>query len=125
MTATRGADSSGGLMATVSGILSEPIRVADLPVPPDIAAEIEVLCESHSRRRRDAARDYLKLRYLYAGHFVIATTGYPPGLQIHAIDLETAEETRAVYRRLHAQGRRDVISLYPTFWKDDGPAIVG
>ncbi|HKI34438.1 MAG TPA: hypothetical protein VKA46_21465 [Gemmataceae bacterium] len=106
-------------MAITSGVLSEPIRVADLPLPPDVAEEIEAICRSrpYTRSQRAAVRDDLKLSYLYAGHYVIATTG-SPGLQIHAIDLETADEVNDVYKRLCAQGHRDVISLYPTSWKD-------
>ncbi len=109
-------------MATISGVLSEPIRVANLPLPPDVAAEVEAICRSlpktYTRSERTAVRDDLKLRALYAGHRIIATTG-SPGLTIHAIDLETADEVRDVYRRLRARGHRDVSSLYPTSWSDD------
>jgi hypothetical protein len=108
-----------GPMATISGVLSEPIRVADLPLPPDVAEEVEAICRTYSRRYRAVVRDDIKLRYLYAGHRVIVTTAYPPGLQIHAIDLETADEVNEVYRHLHAQGHRNVTSLYLIPWDDD------
>ncbi|HKI34442.1 MAG TPA: hypothetical protein VKA46_21485 [Gemmataceae bacterium] len=115
-------------MATISGVLSEPIRVADLPLPPDVAAEVEAICRSHpktyTRSQRAAVRDDFILRALYAGHRIIATTG-SPGLTIHAIDLETADEVNDVYERLRAQGHRDVCSLYPTSWSDDVAIITG
>lgn len=81
------------------------------------------MCRSHARRYQAAVRDDLKLRYHFAGRHVIATTGHP-GLQIHAIDLVSADEVRNVYQRLRAQGHRDVTSLYPTLWKDDSATIV-
>jgi hypothetical protein len=107
-------------MATVPTILSEPIQVADLPLPPDVAREVEEILRSHpySRRERRIIKEDLIVRHHYAGHHVIVTTG-PRGLQIHAIDLETPEEVREAYQRLRDQGHRNVMSLYPTPWKSD------
>ncbi len=102
-------------MATLPTTLSEPILVANLPLPPDVAKEVEEICRSrpYTRRERAAVKEDLKLRYHYAGHFVIATAG-SLGLQIHAIDLEEPEQVHELKQRLSAQGHRHVLSLYPT-----------
>lgn len=102
-------------MATVSPILTEPIRVANLPLPPDLAAELE----QHWRACRYTASERLfleedvKLRYHYAGHMIEATADLP-GLLIHAIDLEDPDEVHELRECLRAQGYRYVVGLYPT-----------
>ncbi len=66
-------------MATVPTTLSEPIRVANLSLPPDLAA----LLDRHWRACRFTAHeramveDDFKLRYHYAGHFILATADPP------------------------------------------------
>jgi hypothetical protein len=101
-------------MATVPTTLSEPILVANLPLPQDLAAVLD----SHWRACRYSASERVlleedaKLRHHYAGHFVVATAG-PPGLQIHAIDLHDPDQIRQLTQRLHAQGYRHVEHLYP------------
>jgi len=62
-------------MATVPAVLSEPIVVANLPLPPEIAAAIEARCHVHRYNKRDrvTVMEDAKVRYHYAGHFLIAT----------------------------------------------------
>lgn len=106
-------------MATVSPILTEPIRVANLPLPPYLAA----MLDKHWRECRCTARerafleDDFKLRYHYAGHIIEATAD-PPGLLIHAIDLENPDEVHELEQRLRAQGYRHVFTLFPTPWAE-------
>ena len=101
-------------MATIPTTLSEPILVANLPLPPDLAAALD----SHWRACRFTAseraflEDDVKLRHHYAGHHVIATAG-PQRLQIHAIDLEDPEQIQDLKQRLRAQGYHHVEHLYP------------
>lgn len=112
-------------MATVSPILTEPIRAANLPLPPDIAAMLDKHWREcrYTARERAMLRDEFKLRFHYTGHFIVATTD-PPGLQIHAIDLENADEVHELHKRLHAQGHRHVHCLFPTRWNDPMDQIV-
>jgi hypothetical protein len=112
-------------MATTPGTLSEPIRVAHLPLPPDVAEEVDQHCRScrFSRRARAAAEEDCKLRHHYAGHFVVATAGRR-GLEIHAIDLEGPDEVNELTSRLLAQGHRHVLCLFPTPWDDPGVEIL-
>jgi hypothetical protein len=114
-----------GLMATIPTTLSDPIRVADLPLPQDVAQEVEEICRSrpYTRSERAAVEEDIKLRHHYAGHFLIATAG-PQGLQIHAIDLDNPEDVKEIYDRLRSQGHRHVLSLYPAPWKDPDGTIV-
>jgi hypothetical protein len=111
-------------MATTPCTLTEPIRVADLPLPPEVAASLD----KHSRTCGFTARecamveDDFKLRYHYAGHFIMATAG-PSGLLIHAIDLENPDEVRELSDRLNAQGHRHVLCLFPTPWDDPVPIV--
>ena len=102
-------------MATTPSTLSEPIRVANLPLPPDLAAQLDSHWRScrFSRSERAFLEDDVKLRHHYAGHYVIATAG-PRGLEIHAIDLEDPDEINELHKRLSAKGYRHVLSLYPT-----------
>jgi hypothetical protein len=113
------------LMATTPASLPEPLLVANLPLPPDIAEEVAGICRQrrYTRHERAAVEEDLKLRHHYAGHFVIATAG-PHGLQIHAIDLEDPDEVHELKKRLGAQGHRHILSLYPTSWKDPDVTIV-
>lgn len=106
-------------MATVPTTLTEPIRVANLPLPPDLAAMLDKHWRScrYTARERAAVEDDFKLRYHYAGHFIVAT-GDSPGLQIHAIDLENSDEVDELHKRLHAQGYRNVLCLFPNRWDD-------
>jgi hypothetical protein len=106
-------------MATLPTTLSEPIRVADLPLPPDLAAMLDDHWRScrYTARERAALEDDFKLRYHYAGHFIVATTDHP-GLQIHAIDLENPDEVHELHERLRAKGHRHVHCLFPTRWDD-------
>lgn len=106
-------------MATVPTTLSEPIRVANLPLPPDLAAMLDKHWRScrYTARERAMLEDDFKLSYHYAGHSIVATTDYP-GLQIHAIDLENPDEVHELRKRLREQGYRNVQSLYPTRWND-------
>jgi hypothetical protein len=112
-------------MATTPTILSEPILVANLPLPQDLAAVLD----SHWRACRFTSgeraflEDDVKLRHHYAGHFVVATAG-PPGLQIHAIDLEDPEEVDELIKRLQARGHRHVLCLFPTPWNDPNDQII-
>jgi hypothetical protein len=112
-------------MATTPTILSEPIRVADLPLPADVAELIARSCRSCrlSRRERAAVEEDCKLSHHYAGHFVVATAG-PRGLEIRAIDLEGPDEVNELTRRLLAQGHRHVLCLFPTPWGDTGVEIL-
>ncbi len=100
-------------MATVPA-LSEPILVANLPLPAAVAGDLEGHLRSHRftpSERADIA-DNVKLRHHYAGHHVVATAG-PRGLEIHAIDLDDANQIRECKQRLAAQGFRNIFSLYP------------
>jgi hypothetical protein len=112
-------------MATIPTTLSEPIRVADLPLPPDVAQEVEEICRSrpYTRSERAAIGEDVKLRHHYAGHFLIATAD-PDGLQIHAIDLDNPDEVNELYEGLRARGHCHVLSLYPAPWKDPDGTIV-
>lgn len=102
-------------MSTVPTTLTEPIRVANLPLPPELAAMLEQHWRScgYTARERVFVEDDFKLRYHYAGHSIVAT-GDRRGLQIHAIDLENPEEIHELKKRLCARGYRHVFSLYPT-----------
>jgi hypothetical protein len=106
-------------MATVPTTLSEPIRVANLPLPPELAE----MLDKHWRECRCTARERafleedIKLRYHYAGHIIEATAD-PPGLLIHAIDLENPDEVHELTKRLRAQGYRHVFTLFPTPWAE-------
>jgi hypothetical protein len=112
-------------MASVPTTLPQPVRVADLALPPDIAAEAEEICRQRRATRRERAfiEDDARLRHHYAGHFIVATAG-PHGLQIHAIDLETPDEVYRLKERLRTEGHRHILSLYPTPWDDADSAIV-
>jgi hypothetical protein len=112
-------------MATIPTTLSEPILVADLPLPPDVAEALERYCCSRrfTRRERTAIVEDLKLRHHYVGHSVVATAG-PRGLEVHAIDLEDSAENYKLRKRLRAQGYRNVLSLYPTSWTDPDDEII-
>lgn len=112
-------------MATVPKTLTEPIRVANLPLPPDVVAMLDRHWPSgrHTARERAAVEDDFKLDYHYAGHFIIVTAD-PPGLQIHAIDLDNPDEVHELHERLRAQGYRHIISIYPRRWDDPMDAIV-
>ena len=104
-------------MATIPIRLSEPIRVANLPLPQEVAAMLDRhwrACGFTARERAFVEED-LKLNQHYAGHYVIATAG-PRGLEIHAIDLEDPDEIHELTERLRAQGYPHVLSLYPTPW---------
>jgi hypothetical protein len=112
-------------MATVPTLLTKPIRVADLPLPSDVAEEVEQICRAKrltGRKRTDVEED-IKLRHHYAGHIVVATADLP-GLQIHSIDLENPDEVHELKKRLHAQGYRYVYTLVPIPWKDWDVTIV-
>jgi hypothetical protein len=110
-------------MATVPTILSEPILVANLPLPPDVAKEVEEICRKYRRRERAAVAAEIKLSHHYAGHYVVATYG-PRGLEIHAIDLENPDEIDELHKRLHARGYHNIHSLYPTPWKEPDATIL-
>jgi hypothetical protein len=112
-------------MATSPTTLSEPIRVANLPLPADLAAELERHWRScrFTARERAAVEDDFKLSYHYAGHFVVATSG-PGGLQIHAIDLAGPDELDELTKRLHAQGHHNILCLFPTRWDEPRDQIV-
>lgn len=101
-------------MATVPTTLSKPIRVANLPLPPDFAAMLDKDWRSrgYTARERAFLEEDVKLRYHYAGHSIEATAD-PPGLLIHAIDLENPDEIHELRERLRAQGYRGVFGLYP------------
>jgi hypothetical protein len=111
-------------MASPPTTLTEPILVASLPLPPDVAAEVDCICRADrlGARERAAVEEEFKLSHHYAGHFVMATAG-PRGLQIHAIDLDDPDEIHALRTRLLAQGHRHVLSLDPMPWKDSDVAI--
>ncbi len=102
-------------MATIPRTLSEPIRVSNLPLPPDLAAMLDEHWRSrgYTARERAFLEEDVKLRYHYAGHNIKATAD-PPGLLIHAIDLENPDEAYELRKRLRAQGYRLIYSLYPT-----------
>ena len=106
-------------MTTTPTILSEPILVANLPLPPEDAAWLERELRSRRLKRseREFIEDDIKLSHHYAGHYVIATAG-PHRLQIHAIDLEDPDQIHELKQRLRAEGHRHVLSLYPTPWKE-------
>jgi len=112
-------------MATIPTTLSEPILVANLPLPPEDAAELERYLRSSrfTRSERAFVEETFKLRHHYAGHFVVATAGRG-GLQIHAIDLESPDEVDELTRRLQAQGHHNVLCLFPTPWNDPDVAIL-
>lgn len=102
-------------MATVPTTLTEPIRVADLPLPPDLAAMLDCdwRSDGYTARERAFLEEDVKLRYHYAGHSIVATAD-SPGLLIHAIDLENPDEAHELRERLRAQGYRLIYGLYPT-----------
>jgi hypothetical protein len=56
-------------MATLPTTLSDPIRVANLPLPPDLAAQLDRHWRScrFTASERAAVEDDVKLRYHYAG----------------------------------------------------------
>src|SRR5439155_570747 len=83
---------------------SEPILVANLPLPPDVAEDVERICRSNRLVRKERARfeQDIKLSHHYAGHSVVATAG-PRGLEIHAIDLDDPDEIHELTERLPAQ----------------------
>jgi hypothetical protein len=112
-------------MATIPTTLSEPILVASLPLPPDVAEEVETLCRSDrlTRRERAVIEEDARLRHHYSGHSVVATAG-PHGLQIHAIDIENPDANHELRERLRAQGHRHVLDLYPIPWKDPDDQII-
>ena len=106
-------------MATVPITLTEPIRVANLPLPPDLAAMLDEDARSYAYTARERARveEDFKLDYHYAGHFIMATAD-PSGLLIHAIDLENPDEVHELRERLRARGYRHIYSLYPRRWDE-------
>jgi hypothetical protein len=106
-------------MATIPTTLTEPIRVANLPLPPDLAEMLHRHWRScrYTAHERAALEDDFKLRYHYAGHS-IEVTADPPGLLIHAIDLENPDEAYELRKRLRAQGYRLILSLYPGRWDE-------
>jgi DNA-binding LacI/PurR family transcriptional regulator len=112
-------------MATVPAILSEPIRVANLPLP----ADLEAMLDRHWREccytasERAFVEEDFKLNHHYAGHFILATAD-SPGLQIHAIDLENPDDVDELTERLQAQGYRHVYCLFPRRWNDPLDQIV-
>jgi hypothetical protein len=112
-------------MATIPTTLSEPILVANLPLPPEVAKEAEEICRSrrYTPRERAAVEEDLKLRYHYAGRFVMATVG-PHGLQIHAIDLDNPDRVYELRKQLRAQGYRYILSLFPTAWDEPNDQII-
>jgi hypothetical protein len=105
-----------GLMSTIPATLAEPILVAKLPLPPDVAEEVATILKERPRRDRVAVEEDIKLRYHYAGHFVITSVGRH-GLQIHAVDLENPEEIAELQKRMEAQGYRQIFCLFPTPWR--------
>ena len=111
-------------MATTPTILAEPIFVANLPLPADLAEEIARSCRSYGYTRSERAfvEDDAKLRHHYAGHAVVATAG-PRGLEIHAIDLENPDEVHELHKRLSARGYRHVFSLFPIPLSDPNSQI--
>jgi hypothetical protein len=115
----------GVFMATVPSILSEPILVANLPLPPEEAAELERYLRSgrFTRSERAFVEENFKLRHHYAGRFVVATAGRS-GLQIHAIDLESPDEVDELTKRLQAQGHHNVLCLFPTTRNEPDVAIL-
>jgi hypothetical protein len=112
-------------MATIPTTLSVPIRVADLPLPPDVAEEVERICRSDRLSRPERARveEDIKLRHHYGGHYVVVTADRH-GLQIHAIDLENPDEVHGLKHRLAAQGHRHILSLLPTPWHEPDDPII-
>lgn len=112
-------------MATIPTTLSEPIRVAALPLPPDLAAMLDKHWREcrYTARERALLEDDFKLNHHYAGHFIMATAD-PPGLQIHAIDLENADEVDELTKRLCAQGYHHVLYLFPRRLDDPLDQIV-
>ena len=106
-------------MATIPTTLSEPIRVANLPLPQEVAAMLDRHWRAcrFTASERAAVEEDLKLSHHYAGHYVIATAG-PRGLEIHALDLEDPDEIHELKKRLSARGYRHVLSLYPTPWQE-------
>lgn len=105
-------------MATIPTTLTEPIRVADLLLPPALAARMGKIWNSgdYTASERAFLEDDFKLRYHYAGHIIEATAD--PRLLIHAIDLENPDEVRELEERLRAQGYRNVFTLFPTPWAE-------
>jgi len=112
-------------MATIPTTLSEPILVANLPLPQDVAAEAEEHCRFHgyTGSERVFIEEDFKLSHHYAGHFVVATAG-PRGLEIHAIDLEDPDENYELRERLRAQGYRSILCLFPTPRDDPGVRLL-
>jgi hypothetical protein len=102
------------LMATTPTILSQPILVANLPLPPDLAAELDRDWRSYrfSRSERASLEADVKLRHHCAGHYVIATVGRR-GMEIHALDLNDPDEVNELHKRLRAQGYRHIYNLFP------------
>jgi hypothetical protein len=104
-------------MATIPTTLAEPIVVANLTVPPDVAKLVEEINRErgYTRSERAAVIEDIKLRHHFGGHYVLATAGRG-GLQIHAIDLATSDEIHELNQRLYARGHRHVFSLHPEPW---------
>ncbi len=106
-------------MPTTPTRLSEPIVLADLPLPPDVAGEIETYCREHRLhgRQREDFEEEVRLSHFFSGNYVVAALG-PRGLEIHAIDSEEPDGIYELRKRLRAEGNPDVISLIPLPWKD-------
>ncbi len=114
-----------GRTATTPTILTEPILVANLPLPPEVEELLARDCRARgfTRSEREGVEEDVKLSHHYAGHFVMATAG-PRGLQIHAIDLEDPNEVFKLRQRLQGEGHRHVFSLYPAPWRDPEVSMV-
>jgi hypothetical protein len=112
-------------MATVPTILTAPILVANLPLPPDIVAFVDRHWRScrFTKRERAFLEEDIRLSLYYAGHYVVATAG-SHGLEIHAIDLDNPDEIHELKTRLREKGYHHILSLYPPPWKDPDVAIV-
>ena len=112
-------------MATIPTCLPEPLLLANLPLPPDEAEELERYCRSsrYTGSDRRAVEEEFKLSHFYAGHFVIATAS-AHGLEIHAVDLEGPDEVNELAKRLRVQGHRYVHCLFPTPRNDPHVSIV-
>jgi hypothetical protein len=112
-------------MTTLQTSLPEPILLMNLPLPKEVAEEVDQYCRScgYTGGERAAVEEEFKLSLHYGGRFVIATTG-PNGLEIHAIDLDNPDEVNELTRRLLAQGYRHVHCLFPAPWTDPGVSIL-
>jgi len=106
--------------------LPKPQRLNDIPVPPDLAAEIDRYCARIGAVRkwdREQVTEDIKLQYFFGGNHV-AYLPTPEGLVILAVGQMDSEEFGKVLDSLSREVRCRVI-LYPVSrWNDSVSQIL-